>query len=500
MTGGHSNTRVSWEAEAMVSRYIDLGTGKWRKRWISKQDLVEYLRCEYRVFVSFSTGIPIPDMKETALLQLMLEKGLEFESGVVEDIQPREIHSREAVEPLAEETLVVQIPRVFRNHRLGIQGIPDLINTEKGKFVPIEIKNHKQVTHTDELELAFYWLLLDPLRKRKTRPKGYIILNTGEVVEVNLTREHLWGVESYLDDIRGLSKTEVEPVLSHECKQCKLSKDCREKVVTSGGLSTIYNVSYVREKQFRDIGVNSISELVQLDEEELNSKLIARFGNTPGVDEIFRMKCHAFSIMSGKPIFFGDKHQARNIAASPFLILDLEYDVERLIWLVGVAIQTGNNITYHQYFAEKSNLDEERHILQALIDIIEKRRSYLVFTYSGISADIPQLRAAWRRQGLPDRPLSNLMGMHVDVCQFVQRNFRFPMKSLGLDAMEEYFGIHRSSGISGGLEAVALYKRYVRTRNDAIKQQLLHYNREDIDSTLRVVNQIPVLVTESLAI
>lgn len=484
----------------MASKYIDLGTGKWRGRWISKQDLVEYLRCKYRVFLSFSTGIAIPDMKETALLQLMLEKGLEFESGVVESIQPREVHSKEAIEPLAKETLVVQIPRIFRNHELGIQGIPDLINTEKGKFIPIEIKNHKEVTDSDELELAFYWLLLDPLRKKRTRPKGYIVLNTGEVAEVNLAKEHLWDVESYLDDLRELSETEVEPVLSQECKQCKLSKDCRQKVVTSGGLSIIHNVSYARERQLKDIGIDSISKLMQANEEEVNSKLITRFGNTPGVNEIFRMKCHAFSISSGKPFFFGDKEQARNIAASPFLVLDLEYDVESLIWLVGVAIQTGNKITYQQHFAEKSNLDEEGHILRSLIDVIDRRRSYLVFTYSGISADIPQLRVAWRRQGLPDRPLSHLMDMHVDVCQFLQRNFRFPMKSLGLDGMEEYLGIHRSSGISGGLEAVALYKRYVRTKDDTIKQQLLDYNREDIDSTLKVVNRIPALVTESLTV
>lgn len=484
----------------MVGKYIDLGTGKWRRKWISKQDLVEYLRCKYRVFLSFSTGIPIPDMKETALLQLMLEKGLEFESGVVQDLQPQEVHTKEAIEPLVKKSLIVQSPKIFRNHELGIQGIPDLINTDKGKFIPIEIKNHKEVTDTDELELAFYWLLLDPLRKKKNKPKGYIILNTAEVVEVNLKKEHLWDVEFYLDDLRKLLKTEVEPVLSYECKQCKLSKDCRKKVVTSGGLSSIYNISYAREKQFKDIGIGNISKLMRVDEEEVNSKLIAQFGNTPGVDEIFRMKCHAFSISSGKPFFFGDKQQARNIASSPFLVLDLEYDVEHLIWLVGVAIRTGNNTTYQQYFAEKSNLDEERRILRSLINIIEKRRSYLVFTYSGISADIPQLRTAWLRQGLPDRLLSHLIEMHVDACQFLQKNFRFPMKSLGLDGMEEYLEIQRRSGISSGLEALAFYERYLRTKDSAVKQQLLDYNREDIESTLNIIDKIPALVTESLTI
>lgn len=104
----------------MAGEYINLGTGRWRGRWISKQDLVEYLRCKYRVFLSFLTGIPILDMKETALLQLMLEKGLEFESGVVQDVKPREVQSKEAIEPLAKESLIIQSPRIFRNHELGM--------------------------------------------------------------------------------------------------------------------------------------------------------------------------------------------------------------------------------------------------------------------------------------------------------------------------------------------------------------------------------------------
>lgn len=484
----------------MASDYINLGAGKWRGKWISKQDLVEYLRCKYRVFLSLSSGIPIIDMKETALLQLLLEKGLEFESGVIRDVKPQEVQSKEAIEPLAKKALIIRSPRIFRNHELGIQGIPDLVNTDNGKFIPIEIKSHKEVTNTDELELAFYWLLLEPLRKKRVKPKGYIILNTGEPVPVNLTEEHLWKVQFDLDDLREVLKAGAEPILSYECKQCNLSKDCREKVVASGGLSAIYNISYARERQFKDIGIDSISKLMRTDEEKVNSKLISRFGNTPGIDEIFRMKCHAFSISSGKPFFFGDKQEAHTILSSSLLVVDLEYDPEHLIWLVGVAIRKDNRTTYQQFFAEKSNKDEERRILQSLISLTAKNSSHLFVTYSGISADIPQLRTAWLRQSLPNRELSRLVERHVDVCHFLQRNFRFPMKSLSLDDMEKYLGVQRHSGISSGLEALALYKRYLRTKDNALKQQLLDYNREDIDSTLTIVDKIPQLVTESLTI
>lgn len=291
----------------MSSEYINLGIGRWRRSWICKQDMIEYLRCKYRVFFSLSTGIPISDMKESALLQLMLEKGLEFESGVVEDVEPREVQSREAIEPLTKESLIIQSPKIFRNHDLGIQGIPDLIRTERGKFFPIEIKNHQQVTDSDKLELAFYWLLLGPLRKKRVKPKGYIILNTGDIIEVNLTSEHLYAVEFCLDDIRELVKSGTEPILSSECKYCTLNKHCREEVISKGSLSVIYNISYSRDRQFKDIGIDTISKLMLVDEEKVNSQLISRFGNIPGVEEIFRMKCNAFAISSGKPFFFGDR-------------------------------------------------------------------------------------------------------------------------------------------------------------------------------------------------
>ncbi len=113
---------------------------------------------------------------------------------------------------------------------------------------------------------------------------------------------------------------------------------------------------------------------------------------------------------------------------------------------------------------------------------------------------MPQLRTAWLRQSLPNRELSRLEERHADVCQFLQNNFRFPIKSLGLDGMEEYLGIQRYSGISSGLEALALYKKYLRIKDSTLKQQLLDYNREDIQSTLNIIDKIPDLVTESLTI
>ena len=133
----------------MVNDYIDLGERKWRKAWISKQYLVEFLRCRYRVYLALTQDILINDLKDTSLIEHLLEAGLEFEDDVMHEIQPLDIQNKEALETLNKERIVIQVPKIFRNHDLGISGIPDLIDTHKGSFLPIEIKNHKDVMETD---------------------------------------------------------------------------------------------------------------------------------------------------------------------------------------------------------------------------------------------------------------------------------------------------------------------------------------------------------------
>lgn len=484
--------------------YINLGKGKWHGEWLSKQDLIEYLRCEYRVYLSRSKGIPISEMKETILLQRLLEKGLEYEDGVVQNIQPIKVQNRESIEPLRKESMVIQVRQIFRNHDLGIQGIPDLINTEKGKFLPIEIKDHKEVYPTDELELAFYWLLLNPLRNKHAKARGYIVLNNDEIVEINITDDHLLEVEDLLDDIRDLDNRGSQPRLTQECKLCKIEKECREVVINSGGLTAIYNVSYGREHQFHEIGIKNMSDLMQIDEESTNNKLVSHFGNTPGTAELFRMKCHAHSIGNRKPVLFGKEDIFTALLSLPLLILDLEYDSESLIWLVGLCIKTNGKINYKQFFAEKANLDEERKLLDSLENIKRKYPEHLLVTYSGNSADLPQLKKASKRHEIYPHIYDLITKNHIDLYQLLTSNFRFPIASMRLSDMEEYLNIKRKSRIGSGLEALIIYNSYLRTNKDNKKKELrgalCEYNKDDVVSVLSIIENIPKLLRESVRI
>jgi predicted RecB family nuclease len=275
-------------------------------------------------------------------------------------------------------------------------------------------------------------------------------------------------------------------------------------VINSGGLTAIYNISYTREQQFHEIGIGNMSDLMKIDEERINSRLVSRFGNTPGVAELFRMKCHASSIGHRKPVLFGNEDELNELVLSPLLILDLEYDPEGIIWLIGLCVKGSGVVRYEQYFAENAKLEEERKLLDSLVDIKNKYPGHLLITYSGTSADMPQLENCCTRHGVSPRIYSAIVSNHVDLYRVLIHNLRFPIASMGLSDMEEYLNLPRKSDIGSGLEALMLYDRYLRTKNENKKKELRNelctYNKDDVTSTLSIIESIPRFLTEAVRV
>jgi len=89
-------------------------------------------------------------------LDPLFEKGISHESDVMTVSKPIILHEKESIESLRSSNKLIKITEIMRNHELGIMGITDFIEIEKGKFIPVEAKSHKTVTYFDNIELAFY--------------------------------------------------------------------------------------------------------------------------------------------------------------------------------------------------------------------------------------------------------------------------------------------------------------------------------------------------------
>lgn len=446
--------------------------------WVSKTDFVRFLRCPY-AFVQLDRGVIAAEELIDPLGEQLIEDGIQFHIQVLATAEPG--YDETALEDTDGDATFMGLPVLYNRDRM-LYGSPDGVRTAGGAMLPIEIKSHKDVQSTDLLELAFYWLLLDPHRTRgDVTPRGELILRRAgltETVEVELDDEHFARVLELAEAVRAARRDGVKPRVC-KCPACR--GILREEVlrVTSAckDLSMIWGINR-RADLLEALGIPDYEALVACDPGRVVTDLRAR-GDYVSALQVESWQLHALAYRCAAPVLFGP---AAPVGDS-FLTLDLEYDpMVSFIWLAGVLLCEGRRRTYTSLWADRES--DQRHNLEALGDLIRAHPSLPVVTWAGTAADIPHLRTASQRCRLSEW-LAPLHERHIDLCDHAVRTIRLPFPSLGLKDVASYFGIETTTTIADGREANVLFGRYQRSRNKAtrreLREELVAYNRDDLD-------------------
>ena len=207
-------------------------------------------------------------------------------------------------------------------------------------------------------------------------------------------------------------------------------------------------------------------------------------------------KHHAKSYSTSRPVLFGDPL----LLHGPFIVLDLEYEPGKLIWLVGVCVQGSGGREYFALWADTAA--QEKRNLMRLAEIIAASPLLPVVTWNGKGADLPELRKAATRLKL-GQALDVVESRHLDLYRHAIKALRLPIPLLALSEVARYFALPKASCISDGLEALSLYQEYRRSRDKenrvAFKKDLIEYNRDDLDALGGVVERIAVLQRENVS-
>jgi predicted RecB family nuclease len=227
------------------------------------------------------------------------------------------------------------------NPSLKIMGRPDGVDLARGALLPIEIKSHKDVQALDEFELAFYWLLLDPLRTRRdAAPGGLLILQRDGApaeVRIKITPNRIERVTRLLPEILRAREYGVQPQVCG-CDVCRtvLRDEILAAVARTKHPSLLFGVGRTYARLLAELGFPTWTSVLKADPEVLAERFRSarHYSVTPA--EIRRWQLHGHSYRKKKPLLADD--------ASPFpvgehfLTLDLEYDtVGDDIWLIGGA-------------------------------------------------------------------------------------------------------------------------------------------------------------------
>lgn len=461
--------------------------------WVSKTDLIRFVRCPYSFWLLDTGKITLGDTIDEFQAGL-LRKGIEFQIMVESAARPVEIGPGELPDLLQTDATLLRVP-TFENSKLRIYGQPDGIEAEGGALIPVEVKAHKGVQATDELELAFYWMVLEPHRTRTdVEPRGMLMLRLddmhSEIVEVPIKPHRFDEVERLLKEVRHARRYGVQPRICG----CIVCRDLRGDEVLAvtlkrKDLTLIFNIGRPRARVLEDIGIATYDDLLACDPQTLVHAMHER-RQYISVAEVDRWKQHAQVWATGEPVCFGSEP----CVGDAFIALDLEYDpMGGRIWLIGLCVVHGEDREYVLLWADDD--DAERANLRQLAKIVADHPGLPVITWSGESADIPQLKNAAKRLGL--QGLAPLFERHSDLFAYARSYVRLPIPGLDLKSVTRYFGLARTSVIRDGVHAQSAYLTYLRTRSESTKRKLrgtlLDYSRDDVDGLIGVAQRIRTL-------
>lgn len=462
--------------------------------WVSKTDLMRYVRCPYAFWLLERGEITFDDTVDEFQLQL-LQEGHDFQERVEAGAIRLQVEARELQRLLHEKIVIYNVP-TFRNTELRIHGQPDGVDASEGALLPIEMKSHKDVQRTDELELAFYWLLLEPFRTRDPgEPRGYVILRRDglpEQVDVRIPPHRFDEVHRLLVAVRLARLRGVRPRICgcHVCSEAR-RQDVLRSTLQNKDLTLVVGIGRHYAAALEAMGIGTWEELLGSDTETIVLRL-RDHKYALSEDVVERWKRHAECWRAAEPFYFG----STPFSDAAFIALDLEYGAFGPIWLIGACVVHGAEREYVTLWADDSR--SERRNLRALSALAEANPSLPIVTWSGNAADVPQMRAAAQRLRL-GTTLDPILARHCDLFCYARDNIRLPIPSLGLKDVAEYWGIPRISSIRGGMQAQMLYGEYVRS-NDRVRRAILRedledYNRDDLDALVAVSERIRDLTT-----
>ena len=459
--------------------------------FVTKTNVVDFERCPY-AFLLLDRGVVTRDKAVTRDRAERMAAGVAFEERVVSSVEPAPPAA--SVQELLCGDVDVFLGRTFINRELRLAGIPDGVRPAGGELVPIEVKDHAYPTRRDALELAFYWLLLEPYRERVGEPRGIVIGNRrGEYVEVDveLTDDHFDTVSRLIDGVRSARRDGVVPDGLCECFVC--AGPGRSALIADllarRHVSLLWSVGPVFSKGLSELHLDDFKVLAKECPEAVAIDLrLAGYTNVSS-RMVERWQHHAAALLHGHPVVFAE----RRAVGRRFIAVDLEY-TPHAVWLIAAAVVDGGRRSVRQFWAD--DRAELKAAMLALGELVSSHQGFPVVTWSGNGADLPQLEAAAWSTGTR-RAIRPVLDRHVDAYAQARDALRLPIVGMSVKDVAAYFGFERSSTVRDGREAVAMYGEYQRCESKrarrAIRQELIAYSREDLEmlvSAVRGLNRL----------
>lgn len=487
------------------SRELDIGSRPAVRAAVTATMLADIVRCEQRVHLDVH-GDPADRAAVSGFVEMLWRQGNRHEEEIVGTLNGAVADLRET--PLGDRgRLTMAAMRTEADWILGarlslddMEGRPDLLRRVDGVWIAGDIKagspwdpNGATPRLEYAVQVGFYAMLLERLRLG-AGDRAFVVGSDGELAWFDLRATFgkagrtIEDVVSHLVSraraIRG-GVEETRPALSSACGLCVWKAACKACLVQEDDLTMIPGLGRSVRSQIEQIAP-TVAHLAELDV----AAVTIGGGRTTiagvGARRLATFRERARMLTAGaEPYAIRDLGLARRDVE---FHLDLETDPTNpagdFTYLHGVwrrrRGEAGDECDYVHFLAE--DFASERDAFAAAVEFLSSDPHALLTTFSAFERSTYR-RLSDRYPEVIDRVGVDAMfapGKCVDLYFDAALPFtHWPVTSLGLKSLARHCGFEWSAADASGANSINWFVEWSKTREPALLDRILGYNRDD---------------------
>jgi predicted RecB family nuclease len=345
-------------------------------------------------------------------------------------------------------------------------------------YVPVMFVRNDKITKRDKLLLTFQAHALDSMLG--TLPTQARIVHGEEYRALRVRIEPLVGqVRGLIEQIEADLRRDSPPTLTlnGHCNECEFRGACRGIAEATDDLSLLRGLSGNEVEKLRGRGIATVAQLSHTYRPGRRGKRRA------GAARKHELALQALALRERK-VFVLDRPPMPVPRVA--LYLDVEGVPDRdFYYLIGLlAVEEGRPTSY-SFWADDST--QVKANWQACAKIIEGFQGYTVYHYGRYEQGFLD---RMRQSANADEAaaIDRIRSKSCNVLGVIYSHFYFPTHSNSLKDIGKLVGAGWSSEKASGIQSLAWRLAWESSHDEALKQQLLLYNREDC-SALRKVTE-----------
>ena len=363
----------------------------------------------------------------------------------------------------------------------AVERLPAKNRGRPAQFIPHRFEFANKLTKEHKLLLTFDAFLLSEVVGREVKLGKIVHGDKHAALKVN-TLAFASEVRKRIKDITALLALNSPPdlVLNRHCGQCEFQTRCRVQARERDELSLLSSISAKDRKRLHDKGIFTVTQLSH------TFRPRRRRRKSRGKQEKHHYSLQALAIRE-------NKIHAVDIPAPNFegtlVFLDVEGLPDRdFYYLIGIRVQAAEGSVQHSFWAD--NAKEEKLIWNDFLAVLSEITIPHLIHYG--SYETTFLKRMRKRHGGPhaDSPAAAAVDHPTNLLSFIYAQIYFSTYSNGLKEIAGHLGFRWSGSLTSGLETIVWRHRWEVSRDPAVKQTLLDYNRQDCEALELLANRL----------